>query len=220
MAAASLLLPLCAAVLGAGAAPAGSEFEETQATLLTHLTPADVVIGRLAAALWPLITAVLASAALWLGVQVGWRPVAGADRAYAKIAESHLVLLSSVYMFGALAQMAALHRRSGSLPVRGAAAACGLVALCVAAVFLANPLIRRSADPKRLIEASLLVNPCAACTTALDLDILRTNWLYDRSEAPAYDFVYPPPQATAALYLVAGTGLLAIGAARLRRVYR
>jgi hypothetical protein len=220
MVSAPLLLLPCAAILGAGAAPARDEFVETQEILLTDLSPADVVAGRLAAALWPLMTAVLASAALWLGIQLALKPVPGGTGAYGAIASAHLVLLSSVYVVGALAQMAAIHRRSGRRAILGAAAGAGLSALCIAAILLINPLIRRSEDPRWMIETALLVNPCAACASALDLDVLRTNWLYDRTEAPAYAFVYPPAPATAALFAACGTCALMIAAARLRRAYR
>ena len=89
----ALCLPL-AAVLGALSAPAFSRFEETQSLLLTRLSAFDLCAGRLLAWLWPVISTLLASCALWLTIQVIWRPVPpGGAAGYFAIGMMHLVTL-------------------------------------------------------------------------------------------------------------------------------
>jgi hypothetical protein len=60
----------------------------------------------------------------------------------------------------------------------------------------------------------------SAITTAFDLDALRTNWLYDQTDAPQYPFAYPPPLASAGLFALLGGVALGLSAQRLRRAYR
>ncbi len=217
--AAFLLLP-CAAVLGAGAAPSSVEREATLSALMTRLTAFDICAGRLLAGLWPLEAALLASCALWMAAQLGWGFVPGALHGLGPILAAHLVLLCAVFMIGAVGFLFALRGRSGRLWGRGAAAALLLVAFCLTAIFLSEPQIRRRDDPTRLIEGALLLNPVAAVATALDLDVLRTNWLYDHTSAPEYPFTYPAPLASAGLFAAIGAAALGGAAFRLRRSYR
>jgi hypothetical protein len=90
----------------------------------------------------------------------------------------------------------------------------------VTALLLANPLIRRMDKPERLIEALLLINPVVAVTSACQLDVLRTEWIYERTDAPEYPFAYPPPLASAGVFVLLGGGALTLSAARIRRAYR
>jgi hypothetical protein len=64
-----LYMPI-AAVLGTFAVPPVSRFEETQSMLLTRLTALDVCAGRFLASLWPVISAILASCAISLAIQL------------------------------------------------------------------------------------------------------------------------------------------------------
>jgi hypothetical protein len=217
--AALLLLP-CAAVLGAGAVPPQSEFEATQTALLTHLTAFDICAGRLLAGLWPVLSTLLASCAFWLAAQLGWRFVPGALHGFGPICVAHLTLLCAVFMVGAVGFLFATRRRPGRLWGRGATVALLWALFCMTTLFLANPLLLRLQDPTRLIAGTLLLNPASAVTTAFDMDVLRTNWLYDRTDAPQYPFVYPPPLASAGLFALLGGGALGLSAMRLRRAYR
>ena len=45
-----------------------------------------------------------------------------------------------------------------------------------------------------------MINPISGVCSALNKDILRVPWIYNRTEAPEYPFLYPSPFATAALY--------------------
>jgi hypothetical protein len=217
--AALLFLP-CAAALGAGAVPGSAETEATQSALLTRLRAFDLCAGRLLAALWPLEATLLASCVFWLAAQAGWRFVHGPLHGFGPILAAHLVLLCAVIMVGSVGFLCALRRRPGRLWGRGAALALLWAVVCVAALLLCNPQIRRMNDPTRLIEGTLLFNPVVAVATALDLDVLRTNWLYDHTDAPEYPFVYPPPLASASLFALIGLGALGLSALRLRRAYR
>jgi hypothetical protein len=206
----SLLFPIVAAFLGAGSIPASAEAETAQAALLTRLRPFEIVAGRLLAALWPIILALTLSCGLWLGIQAIWSP--GAD--WISILIQHLVALGGVYMIGALGALAATRTRPGRSWGRGVSIALCWMAFCVLAVLLADPQIRRMNDPARMIETTLLINPVAGATTALQLDLLRTRWLYERSAAPEYEFAYPAPQATTSLFF--GLGLIAQGGTAMR----
>jgi hypothetical protein len=217
--AAFLFLP-CAAVLGAGAVPPTAEFETTQAALMTRLTALDICVGRLLAALWPLISTLLASCAFWLAAQLGWRFVEGGLHGFGPILSAHLVLFCAVIMVGAVGFLFATRRRPGRVWGRGAVVALLWVALCLTALFLCNPQIQRMNDPTRLIEGTLLLNPVAAVATAYQWDILRTPWLYDHTDAPEYPFLYPPTLASAGIFMLTGLGALGLAALRLRRAYR
>lgn len=217
--AALLLLP-CAAVLGAGAVPPQSEFEATQTALLTRLTAFDLCAGRLLAGLWPLLSTLLASCAFWLAAQLGWRFVPGALHGFGPIFVAHLALLCAVFMVGAVGFLFATRLRPGRLWGRGATVALLWALFCMTALFLVSPMLSRLKDPTRLIAGTLLINPVSTITTAFDLDALRTNWLYDQTDAPQYSFAYPPPLASAGLFALIGSGALGLSALRLRRAYR
>ena len=220
LAAPLLYLPL-AAVLGALAAPQVSRFEETQSMLLTHLTPLDLCAGRLLACLWPLISALLASCAISLTVQLVWRPLApeSAD-GYVAIFVMHLVLLTSVVAIGAIGFLFAMRRRPGRVWARGTVVALMAAVLAVTGLFLVNAVVRRLDNPTGLIYGMLLINPATASTSALRMDVLRVPWLYERTDAPEYPFNYPPPLASCALFSASAVAALALSAARLRRAYR
>jgi hypothetical protein len=211
-----LFLP-CAAVLGAGAVPTTVEFEATQTALMTRLTAFDLCAGRLSAALWPLLAAILASGAFWAVAQACRHFMPGGLGA---LLTAHLVLLCAVGMTGAIGFLSALKRRPGRAWGRGAGAALLTVTLGVTGLFLANPQIRRMDDPTRLIAGALLVNPIAAVATACDLDLLRIPWLYSHTEAHDYPFAYPAPLASAGLFASVGLAAQGLSALRLRRAYR
>ncbi|HLV78775.1 MAG TPA: hypothetical protein VKT32_00800, partial [Chthonomonadaceae bacterium] len=177
MAGASLLLLPCAAVLGAGAVPSSMEFEATQTALLTRLTAFDLCAGRLLAGLWVLIASLLASCAFWLIANLFAHFSPGAGHGFGAIFAAHFVLLTVVLMMGAVGFLFGLRRKPGRNWGRGTAVAVLTAAFCITALLLANPLITRLDEPKRLIEASLLINPVSATTTTFNLDILRTHWL-------------------------------------------
>lgn len=218
---AALLFPLCAAVLGAGAVPATAEFETTQAALLTRLTAFDLVCGRLMAALWPILSTLLASCAFWLGAQLGWRFLPGAWEGYASVAVVHLIALGSVLMSGGGAFLCATRLRPGRLWGRGAAAGLLLSAFCLTALFLFDKPMQKMPNPTRLLEFWLLLNPAAAIATELKSDFLRSaDWIYNHTIAPEYAITNPPPLGTAGIMLAVGAVALSIAALRLRRAYR
>lgn len=96
----------------------------------------------------------------------------------------------------------------------------GWTALCLSAILLTNPQIQRMENPVRLIEGTLLVNPLCAVTTSYKLDLLRTRWLYSRSNASEFAFEYPPPLASAALFLGVALATQGLTALRLQRLYQ
>ena len=218
---ASLVYLPCAAFLGAMAVPPISRFEETQSMLLTRLAPYDVCAGRLFAWLWPVISALLASCALSLTVQVVRRPVMpdGAG-GYAAIVIMHAALLTGACLIAAVGFLAATRRRPGRVWTRGALVATVTAVIAVFGLTLADSLLKRLEDPTGLIYALLLVNPAVAAATPLQVDTLRLQWVYERTTAHEYPFLYPPPLASCALFVGGTVGALALASVRLRRAYR
>ena len=211
-----LYMPI-SAVLGSFAAPPISRFEETQAMLLTRLSPFDVCAGRLLASLWPVISAILGSFALSLAAQLSRRTT---PDGYTNVLMVHLVLLTSAIAVGAAGQLAAMRIRPGRVLARGIGIATGLAVFSVSGLFLANSTIQRMEDPTRLIYAVLLINPAVAATTALQADVLRIPSIYARTDAHDYPFLYPPPAASCAVFAGCGAVALALSSLWLRRAYR
>jgi hypothetical protein len=209
------LYPVMAAFLGAKAIPTRAEAGYTQAALLTHLRPFEFVMGRLLAEQWPLLMALAMSCGFWLVVSV-LLPAAGG---IAQVLLLHLVLLSAVYVSGAIAALSATRSVPGRAWERGVTTGLLCVALSTTALLLANPLIRHMDDPVRLIESALVINPVVAATTTLQLDLLRTPWLYARTDAPDYEFAYPSPWATVGLFCAIGLVAQAATARRLRHAF-
>lgn len=211
--AAGLFVPVPAAILGATAIPTRSETGAVQSALLTRLRSIDIVAGRLLAALLPVLMAIAVSCCFWVILAVV-QPAAGR---IAQILTLHLVLICVVYMVGANAALGATSRTPGRAWARGAGGALVWSALCTTGLLLVNGQLRRMNDPAPLIEAALILNPVSAAATALTIDMLRTPWVYARSDAPDYYFEYPSPWSTVVLY--GGLGLTAQvwTALRLRR---
>jgi hypothetical protein len=216
-----LILPLVAAALGALAVPGSEEFELTQTALITRLQPIDLVLGRLVAGIWPLISAVLLSLVTCLGVQLVAHPISGPDHGYGHIFTAHAVILTAVLLAAALGFVAAEGRRPGRSPGRGAAVGIGCFAVALLAIWLVDPLWGHMRHPAPAIEAVLLVNPVVAATTAYgSYDPIRAPVVYDHLTAHDYEFHYPPSAATAGLYALLAAGGCAAAAFRLRRAYR
>ncbi|MCS6775930.1 MAG: hypothetical protein RMJ43_07290 [Chloroherpetonaceae bacterium] len=214
-----IFLP-CAAILGAYAVPAREEFEVTQSALLARLTPFDLCAGRMLAGLWPLVSATLASCALWLTAELIWRSAVETGSGYGAILATHIVLLCALFMTGSISFLFAQRRRPGRHWGRGATAGVLWATFCLSALFLFDGAIRRLSQPRVLIESALLLNPAAAVATALQADLLRTPLLYERSAAPWYRFTYPGPWRTSLLYLGIGMTALVLAAGWMRRAYR
>ena len=91
--------------------------------------------------------------------------------------------------------------------------------MCVAltALFAVGPLLQRLARPEWLIYMVLVVNPFVAMGTALNLDVLRTPWIYQWTPIPEYRFAYPAPVWTLALYVALAGTAMAAASRRLER---
>jgi len=218
--AAALLLPCAGAILGAGAVPVSAEREAIQALLLTHLTAWDIVVGRLLAALRIPLCVLGVSLLVWLAAQAGYHFTSGSVGGARAILEAHLVLLATLLMSGATGFLCALRSRPGRSWERGAILSLSLSLICLFGLFTLNRPIRRMDNPTILIEAALIINPISGISAALDKDILRVPWIYNRTEATGYAYYYPVPLATTALLLL--TSILALGRAAIlfQRSYR
>lgn len=216
------LMPL-AGLLGAQAAPRAAEAPAVQEALLTRLRPGEICLGRLLAGLWPLLSAAGLSGVFWLLLQSG--PLALPEQqnrmsGFQQILSVHCILMSAVFMAGSLGYLFASRLQPGALWGRGAGIALALSALFITGIVLVNPLVQRLKNPVPLIDAVLLLNPIAGVASALKLDLLRTAWLYEHTDAHHYPFAYPMPFMTAGLFLAIGLVSLRISAKLLQYAYR
>ncbi len=218
--AAALLLPCAGAILGAGAVPISAEREAVQAALLTQLTAWEIVTGRLLAALWMPFCVLSVSLAGWLLAQLSFRFSQGSVKGLGPILLAHTVLLAVLLMGGATGFLFALRSRPGRAWERGAALSLSLSIVCLFGLFTLNRPIRRMDDPTPLIEAALLINPVTGVCSALNKDILRVPWIYNRTDAPEYPFVYPPPLVTAGVLTLIALSAQTLAAWRFRRSYQ
>lgn len=112
---------------------------------------------------------------------------------------AHGLLLVQALFFAALGTWLAGRVRYPALAIPLAVA---VLAAAVGAIWVIDPYYRRMGDPSPWIYAALLPNPVTAVGNALNTDVLRFSWIYERIHAHEYFFVYPPAWQTAGLYLV------------------
>jgi hypothetical protein len=178
-------------------------------TLASPLRPVGLLAGVAAAAVGPV--------ALWVaGSSLAWGALALASGrvALGAVLFAHALLLAQALAFGLLGP--ALVASPGGRSARtlsGVAAAAGGILLALAAMFAVGPLLERSGRPEWLIATALVVNPAVAMGTALNLDVLRTPWIYQWTPIPEYRFAYPAPAWTLLLYATLA-GLALFSAAR------
>ena len=220
MIAAALLLPCAGAILGAGAVPISGEREAIQAMLLTRLSAWEIVTGRLLAALWAPFCVLGVSLAVWVAMQLPVQFSPGSAGGIGPILTAHAVLLAVLLMSGATGFLFAVRSRPGRAWERGAALSLCLSTGCVFGLFALNRPIRHLDNPTTLIEAVLLINPVTGVSAALNKDILRVPWIYNRTEAPEYPFVYPAPSATAGTLALIALIAQAGASTMFRRSYR
>jgi hypothetical protein len=214
-----VFLPL-GSILGAGAVPNRTETPGVQELLLTRLSAGAICTGRLAATLWPLAFALLLSGLFWSAAQIRFAFVEGAAYGLAPIWEAHAVVACATYMVSAVAFLGALRNPPGRAWGRGIILSLLMAGGCVTALFVLDPLILRMAQPQRLIEGALLINPVSATAVSLGLDILRTDWLYTHTSAPEYLFAYPSPLVSAGAFVLIALAAQWLSAWRLHRIYR
>jgi hypothetical protein len=217
--AAAILMPCAGSILGAGAVPVSAEREAIQALLLTRLSAWDIVTGRLLAALWTPFCVLCMSLAIWVAAELGLRFLTGSTQGVGSICAAHLVLLAMLLMSGATGFLWATRRRPGRAWERGAVLSVALSVICLFGLFALNGPIRRMDNPTALIEAALLIDPISGVCAALDKDILRVPWIYNRTEAPEYPFRYPSPFANAGVLALIAAGAQTVAAVRLKRSY-
>lgn len=220
--AAVIIMPI-AGLMGARAVPRLQESNAIQAALLTRLRPGEICWGRLLAALWPLLGAMGISELFWLTLQAIMLALPEQPERFAglqQILNVHGILLSAVFMMGALGYLFASRRRPSALWGRGAGIALALSAYFITGILLVNPFMQRLKNPVPLINTALLFNPIAAVAAALKLDILRAAWLYEHTDAHDYPFAYPLPFVTAGLFLVIGYVSIQLASKLLQYAYR
>lgn len=159
----------------------------------TRLSPVAIAAGALWGALFPIV--VLLALSLIIGLVAGpalaQLPVGG-------VLWAHGLLLAQVAAFGAVGLWLSERLRHPGLAIPAALA---LLAAAVAAIFGLEPFYRKLGDPSPWIYAALLPNPVTAVGNALETDVLRFGWIYERVHAHEYFFMYPPAWQTLSLYV-------------------
>ncbi len=210
---------LLAAVFGAMAAPNSAQSHGVQSQLLTRLTAFDICAGRLLAALWVPILALTLSCALWLFAQGIRRFVHVTDNGVLPVLLMFLTQFLALISTGALSMLFALTRKPASNWGRGALIGALWSLFSLTGILACNDFLRRMEDPTRIINALLLINPATTAASALNHDLLRRSFIYERTVAPQYLFCYPDVWQSVLFFGV--LALFALGAAswRLRRAY-
>jgi hypothetical protein len=172
----------------------------------SRLSASSIALGAGMAALSPVV--LLLALSLGVGLIGG---VLTRDLPLRAVVTAHLLLGAQCLAFGALGMWLSgkLRYPAAAIPV-----ALAVLAAFVGAVWTLNPFLRSMTDPSPWIYAALLPNPVTAVGNALDTDVLRFSWIYERVRAHEYFFVYPPAWQTGGFYLGLAallTGLVARG---------
>ena len=160
----------------------------------SRLGPLSIAWGILQAALFP----VLVMLAVSLCASVGANLV-GARQNAMELLVAHGLLLAQAASFTGLGMWLAGTVRFPALAIPLAVAA---LAAATGAIWIIDPYYRRMSDPSPWIYGALLLNPVTAVGNALNTDVLRFSWIYERLHAHEYNFVYPPAWQTGGLYLL------------------
>lgn len=203
-----LVATMGSAALGSAAALTPVRGALTDA-MLTPIPRWQVAIVAAIAAVLPAdaATVLIAAALLAVSAVTGWaNPLA--------VAQAHLVLLATVSAIGAASLAVRLSGRHRAL---GIAAAWACVVLLIGGPILVGPAIAAAPNPHPFILPVLAANPPVAIATCLDLDLLRTDRIYQLTPIPAYQFGYPSPLVTLGVYSIAFVMLLALCCRALNR---
>lgn len=175
----------------------------------SRLSAASIAAGVLGAALFPVLVLLLVSLLLALAVAqfTGGLPVLG-------VLGAHALLLSQVLAFAALGLCLAGITRHPAFAVPLAVL---LLAGACTAIWGLNPFLRSVPDPAPYIYAALLPNPVTAVGNALETDVLRFSWVYERVRAVDYFYIYPPVWQTGSFYLTISVLALALTGRRIAR---
>jgi hypothetical protein len=180
--------------------------------LLSPLRSVVIVLGKLALPCMLMVAAVVASALPMLLFAVMSEQVS----VTAVLATRSLLLL---FALGGIAL-----GLCGSVLSRDVYTAAGMVYLiigCVGgSVILAGPPIARLADASGLIHLVVWINPFIGMAGALDLDLLRTEWLYVLSPLGQRPVVYPTWYGVGLGYLLASFMLIVASAWRIASLRR
>ena len=209
-AAATIALMIAAALAGAAAAVTA---EEARSLLVTSLRPLDICVGNLTAGLTPVLVALAVDFMVWMLIVVfGQRAWPPAHLRAASVVSAHFVQLCAIALVATVAMLSSQTSASRKASLRGAVMGLLVIAACVGEVFVVN-------QPVSSAQAMWLLapNPVAATASAVGQDILRAPWIYDHTVLVQYDYTYPAPGITAALFALATLAALAASAERLRR---
>jgi hypothetical protein len=175
----------------------------------TRLSAPAIAMGILWAVLYPLL--ILAGLSLAITAVIAWTT---RGLLISEVLTAHLLLACQVTAFAALGLwLGGLIR----LPGISISLALGVLALATLAIALIDPLYRSMGDPSPWIYGALLPNPVTAVGNALNTDVLRFSWIYERIHAHEYFFVYPPAWQTGGLYLMTAAGLTSLVSLRIGR---
>jgi hypothetical protein len=171
---------------------------------------ARAALGRAWAMLQPLaIASALVVAVSAIGTIAGWGTTAGA---LALVAASHVTLFAAAF---ALASIGALIASCVPDPLDAAAIGIGAALAAAFGLFAAGPLM--SFASTRLVNAALVMSPIVGTASAANLDVLRSDLLYQLSPIAHRRFDYPAWPLASACYVVVALVCWAMTVRRLAR---
>lgn len=172
----------------------------TNAALLMVAAPlAGVAVAQRTATAGRIALQLLTLVLLFVGVSAmlsmaGWGASVGAIRA---AAASHLTMATGAM---ALASLGALLGRMFRDPLDAAACSLALGLVIAAGILLGGPIVTDA--PRRLVDGALLASPLVTTAAAADIDILRTDVLYQVSPLAHVRTAYAEWYLATGVYLV------------------
>lgn len=188
----------------------------------SRLTPASIAAGALWGSMRPvavmLAMSFAAGALLAAGDRFGHDAVSGLT--LRQLLMSHALLLAAAGSAAATGMVAA---EFTGWPLLAVPACLAGTALSSGALLALNPFLPRLQNPDAAVWWLMLPNPAVALGTSLEMDILRSGWIYDHVQAQDYlslGFSYPSPLLTALLAAVCGGIMLGLLVRRVGQVPR
>ncbi|HTE17471.1 MAG TPA: hypothetical protein VK689_03705 [Armatimonadota bacterium] len=175
----------------------------------SRMSASAITLGMLSAALYPVLVLLCLSLAMSLGLALSTRGLL-----FGEVVAAHLLLAAQALAFGALGLWLTGKVRYPALAIPAAVAVLGSA---MGAIWALDPFYRRLEEPERWIYWALLPNPVTAVGNALNTDVLRFGWIYERLHAHEYFFVYPAAWQTGGFYVGLSALLLILVSLRVSR---
>jgi hypothetical protein len=178
----------------------------------SRMSPGRIAFGALMGVMAPVLALLVLSTVMSLAVRqltagLEVRHLLTAHPLTAHLLTAHLLLAAQCAAFGALGLWLSGKMR---YPAAAVPVSLSLLGAAMGAIWALDPFYPSLGAPEPWIYFALLPNPVTAVGNALDTDVLRFSWIYQRIHAHEYFYVYPPAWQTGGLYAVTAAVLLAL----------